>query len=336
MNYFRYNEAISSYEAIQIFDVVQQLKGYAGKIYKGSWEDALDSSFFHILRNFNKESGGELEHYATKVVNTILLGKYKDEITHEISLETGMNKLSMDATYQNPLNILVTDDVEVSEDLKSCIHYLLPSFMEDYKFFKSRKSEDRKLSYNGLFERYSSGTIVKAMDYMVENYGQAVEELLSIKKECHFRNFSKDRYKNSLDTSVEYDCMLNNVLLYKKLGGRATKNFFYLNLRETIIRLISQFYTDGVHNKVLDDCTVYCSLSGNLIVGEDELYDTLERELIGALLARSQSIKVVVYEENESMIVTASKDLDEGVNLPIFGDNFLVVFKQVVSKCINR
>ena len=336
MDYFRYNKAINSYEAMQIFDVVQQLKGYAGKIYKGSWEDALDSSFFHILRNYNKDSGGELEHYATKVVNTILLGKYKDEITHEVSLETGMNKLSMDASYQNPMNILITDDVEVSADLESCIHYLLPSFIEDYKFFKSRKPEDRKLSYKGLFDMYSSGTIVQAMDYMVKNYGQAVEDLLAIKRKCHYRNFSKDRYKNSLDTSIEYDCMLNNVLLYKRVSGRSTKKFFFLNLRETITRLIEQFYTSGERNKIMGDYTVYCSLSGNLIIGEDELYDTLEREIVGAILARSQNMKVAVYEHNENMIVTASRDLDEGFTLSIFDEDFPIVFKKIISKCINR
>ena len=336
MDYFSYNEAINSYEAMQIFDAVQGLKGYAAKIYKGSWEDALDSSFFHVLRNYNKESGGELEHYATKVVNTILLGKYKNEITHEVSLETGMNQVSMDATYQNPMNILISDEEEVSEDLMSCIHYLLPSFIEDYKFFKTRRSEDRKLSYKGLFSLYSSGTIVQAMDYMVKNYGQAVEELLAVKRNCHFRNFSADRYKNSLDTSIEYDCVLNNVLLYKKVSGRALKKFYFLNIRENITRLIEKFYTTNERKKTLGDITFYCSLSGNIVSSIDELYDTLEREIVGTVLARSQNMKVAVYEHNENMIVTASRDLEDGLILRIFDEDFPIVFKKIISKCINK
>lgn len=336
MNYFTYNESISSYEAMQIYDTIQGLRGYAAKIYKGSWEDALDSSFFHIMKNYNKESGGELEHYATRVVNTILLGKYKNEITHEVSLETGMNQASMDATYQNPMNILISDEEEVSEDLKSCIHYLLPSFIEDYKFFKTRKSEDRKLSYNGLFNMFSSATIVQAMDYMVKNYGQAVEELLSVKRKCHFRNFSADRYKSSLDTSIEYDCTLNNVLLYKKVSGRTLKKFYFLNIRETITRLIEKFYTDDTCKKTLDGRTFYCSLSGNIVSSIDELYDTLEKELVGTVLARSQSMKVALYERNESMIVTLSKDLDYVISLKIFDEDFPLEFKKIISKCINK
>lgn len=336
MNYFTYNESISSYEAMQIYDTIQGLKGYASKIYKGSWEDALDSSFFHVMKNYNKASGGELEHYATKVVNTILLGKYKNEITHEVSLETGMNQVSMDATYQNPMNILISDEEEVSEDLRSCIHYLLPSFIEDYKFFKTRKSEERKLSYNGLFTKFSSGTIVKAMDYMVQNYGQAVEELLEVKRNCHFRNFSADRYKSSLDTSIEYDCTLNNVLLYKRVSGRALKKFYFLNIRETVTRLIEKFYTDDTCKKTFDGKTFYCSLSGTIVPSLDELYDALEREIIGTVLARSQNIKVAVYEHNENMIVTSSKDLDHSLTLKIFDEDFPIVFKKVISKCINK
>ena len=47
-------------------------------------------------------------------------------------------------------------------------------------------------------------------------------------------------------------------------------------------------------------------------------------------------MKVAVYEHNENMIVTASRDLDEGFTLSIFDEDFPIVFKKIISKCINR
>ena len=335
MNYFNYSKVTSSYDAMEIYSVVMALKGYAKTIYKGLWEDALDKSFFHILENYKKESGGDLEHYATRVVGTILLGKYSKEIEHEVSLITAMDKKSLETKGLNPAEILIPETEEVSNDLKDCVEYLLPMFVQDYKFFKTRNPEDRKLTYEGLFSEYSYLVISSAMDFLVGHYAKQMDELLEVKKTCHYRKYQADRYKRSLDSSVDYQGFFNGVVLYKTLNGKSNKKMYLWNIESTLKDLIAKYYKSGKQVQTLGDLPVYCTLSGSFVTSEEELISCLENEFLGAVLARFQNLKVVSYERGKSLLVTSTQDLEDGLVFEIFSCSFTVKFKRLIAKCIN-
>lgn len=335
MNYFNYAKSYSGYKAMRVYQEVQKLKGYAISIYNGAWEEALDMSFFHILDNYDEESGNDLSHYAIRVVGTILLGKYKHEIEHETSLETTLTKKAVSEDSSNPANIVVKED-EVSIDVQTCIRYLLPMFIQDYKFFKSKKPEDRKLTYNGLFSMFSYDAIVEAMNTMISLYGDDMEYLYDLKRNSHYRSFTDDRYKSSMDTAIEYTCTFKNIVIYKKLQNKATNRLFYVfNIEKTINNLIRQIYTEkGVRH--LGDMSVYCTLSGNLVTSKEELRANLERELIGAVLSRFNFFRVACYEKGKSMVLTSSKKQNHSFFLNIFGEEVEVYISEVVSKCSNK
>lgn len=337
MDYFKHTKSTcNAYRTMQVYIEVQKLKGYAISIYKGLWEDALDKSFFHILENFDWDSGADLSHYATKVVGTILLGKYNHEIEHEVSLLAGMEKKSMETKELDPLNIVIpSEEEEASTSVDRCVHYLLPMFVQDFKFFKSKRPEDRVLTYTGLFNKFSERTVLTAMTLLVEEYGSSMEELLAMKKKSHFRNFPEDRYKNDLDETVEFNCLFKDVIIYKRLTGRASKKFYIIDLKEVLSRLVKTYFIAECV-RVIGDVNVYCTLSGNILIGESELASTLERELVGALLARSQSVRVIAYEKGSSLIISSGKELQEGISFSIMEKDFNIPTRQLVSKCINK
>lgn len=334
MNYFNYAQTQDSYRALQVYKVVQDLKGYAISIYKGLWEEAMDECFFHILKHYNPEKG-ELVHYATRTMSTVLLNKHKKEIAHETSLLTAMEQKSMETSGMNPLEILVNDDevIDCSTDIESCIAFLLPKFIEDYKFFKSKKAENRNLSYEGLFKRYSVKTVRRSMELLMKVYGEAMDELLDLKQNCHIRNFSEDRYKKGLDTNIVLESVFQGVVVYRRLSNRVSKKFYSIDLVSVVDKLRDLYFTDKYYKNV-GGYDVYCTLSGNIVIGEEALKSTVERELVGCILSKSQC-KVVKYEKGNRLIVSSVKDIDNVV-VRLFEEDLVIPLDKMVSKCVNK
>lgn len=338
MNYFDYSKSHSASRVVEVYEAVQDLKGYAISIYKGLWEDALDKSFFHILENFDEESGGDLTHYATRVVGTILLNKYNKEIENETALSSSLDSQSIKDIDTNPVNILINMEersVEsVSTDVEECMEYLLPRFIVDYRFFKTKKASNRKLSYKGLFGKFSERTVLEAMSNLEELYSEPMDELNQISKESHFRNFTGDRYKKSLDTSIEVKSMIGGILLYEKNTSRSSKKFFSADLEDFIDGLVHVLYKSGKYSRKVGKYTAYCSLSGSLFTDEGELRKCLEREIIGCILAR-QPVKVVMYKQGKYIVLSASKCIDSA-NINVFDVSFTLEFKPLIAKCVNK
>lgn len=334
MNYFDYAQEHGIYKTMQIFNEVQSLKGYAISVYKNLWEDALDKSFFHILENYDENSGYDLSHYAIRVVGTILLNKYNNEIEHETSLTAAMDKKSYETKGLNPLEVLLEkEEEEVSNHVNSCVEYLLPYFLQDYKFFKSRKSEDRKLSYTGLFDKFSESTVYKAMSTLLEKYGDAIEYLYEVKQKCTVRNYPENRYESFLDTMVEYQTMFRNVLIYKKLSRKSKKYFYSIDLKNLKNSILNAFYEKDMYKREVGELTFYCSLSGSIVSSIEDLLNCLENELVGYIVSKCK-VKVVLYDRGATLLVSSSKEIEK-VILNIFGIDFPFELKRVVAKCIN-
>ena len=335
MNYFRYVKNFDAGRSLQIYHVVQNLKGYAITIYKNLWEDALDMAFFHILSNYDAESGGDLEHYATKVVGTIMLNKYNHEIEHDIALEDGMNKKSAEDTSANPLNILMEKENRVQlKDIERCKRYLLPMFIQDYKFFLSMRQEYRKCSYTGIFDMFSSEVIVETIKYYSKKYGSEMLKLGELKKQCHYRSFSDDRYQKSMDPNIEYQGMFHGVLLYRVVTKRGSRYFYSINIKKIIEDIVENFYLkpDNEAHTVVEGVDVYCSLSGKFLMGIENLKRALENEIIGSILAKMTIFRVIRYERGVNILLSATKETDVRFPIEVFGHTYFVGFDRVPSK----
>lgn len=335
MDYFKYVKNLDVSRSLRIYHVVQNLKGYAITIYKNLWEDALDLAFFHILSNYDEKSGGDLEHYATKVVGTIMLGKYAHEIEHDIALDEGMNKKSVEDTSANPLNILMeNEDLLQVKDLKRCKRYLLPMFVQDYKFFITLRQEYRKCSYTGIFDNFSSDVILQTIRFFSKKYGNLMLGLDKLKKTCRYRSFPSDRYQKSMDPNIEYRGMLNGTLLYEVVSKRGSKFFYMFETKKVIDDLVNNFYKNEkseAHVKV-EGVDVFCSLSGKFVIGEEALRDALENEIIGSILAKLSTFRVIRYEHGVDLLLSATKESDIRFPIDIFGCTYYIEFKRVPSK----
>jgi len=339
MNYFDYVKTIDSGKAYAILQCMDELKPYAKAVYNGSlWEDSLDSAFFHILDNFDESLGSEFKHYATKVVGKIGLGKYNKEIEHEISLNNALDQKSVTENKEDPLNyVLLSEMTEVSENERECIKYLVPYFIKDYRFFKSKKAEDRTLVYTGLFEKFSAQTISASMEYFNSNYGTEMDLFQEIKKTCRYRNFNEDRYKSSLDEGISYEGSINNIITYRS-KKKLRRYFYYIDLSNYLKHFIDFVYNqeDSEGLKVnIEGETVYCTLAGNTVIGEEELLETLEREIVGSLLSKNPGIKVVVYEKGSNIILSSTKDDEDGLLFEIKGKSLKIEFDKRVAKRIG-
>lgn len=338
MNYFDYVETLNVDRALKIYQTVYGLTGYAMSIYQGYYADALDKAFFHILTNYDEESGGDLDHYATKVVNTIMLGRYNHEVTHDISLSLEMDKKSATIQKDNPLNIIAEKEEMINyTDIKRCIKHLLPNFIKDSHLFVTKKQENRKCSYEGLFSKFSSEVIWYSLNYLVQNYGDAMENLLELKKRCRYRNFTSDRYKDSIDETIEYVCTIRNTILYKSLTKRTLRILYKVNIRETLDYMIERFYNGSCKEAktMVEGIMVYCTLSGQIVAGTEELRETLENELMGTILARVSVLKVVVYEKSESVILSSSREINNPLPIEFLDDAINIEFREIPSKRVK-
>lgn len=321
MQYYKYVRKSDSVLIFKIHQAVQNCKPLAMAKYKSNWEDALDDAYFHILEHFD-ESQGSLEHYAMSVVSTIYLNKYSREIGSEIVFDIESDKTAVKKDeVANPYNNMSfeEEDIEYDKELKNCIQYLLPYFIKDYELFYSKDSSTRKLNYNGLFELFPIKVLVDAVEILSKGYYEEAKYLNILSKECHMRNFDADRYKNSLDKTLAYDGRIGDIVKCKAIGVKRKKYVYSLNIESLIDRIYKMFYDiQGIASKVICDNTVYCTLSGKLICGKDTLYEALEREIIGSVLAMRTNLKVLNYEKGVEIILTSTREDEPSIILTMF------------------
>lgn len=351
MNYFNYTTNLEVWKIQMIKDVVFSLEPYAKSIYKSVWQDAIDAAFFHILKHFDFsltpeeiESGEDLEEklsrYSTKVVGTILLNKYNHEIEHEISLINGIDRDSIHAEkHTNPLFIILSNEEEQnSQDVQSCIKYLVPYFIRDYKLFKTMKPDRRHLSYKELFDNFTYSTIIQSIEYLNNNYSDTMDRVYDLISNSRYRMFSTDRYKKNLDSSIRYRGYINNTLIYQSVSKvKGNKSFFYFDLEGIIDDIIYEYYSEPDVNGyfTVENTSGYISLSGVIVFSIEELRESLEYELIGTVLARMSHLKVVVYQKGKYLILSSPRGEECGLLCSIYDTNYRIGFRKLVSKRIQ-
>lgn len=352
MEYFSHNKSFKNYGPVRSLEVYRvlyegSLVNYARKIYKGRYHDALDKAFIHILENYD-ESTNNLEHYATSVISKIGLNDLKYEAPQDEALMIETDVVSYESDYGNPVkDIIRAEEAEKEEeDLKECIKFLTPYFIEDYKLFQTLRGSDRKLNYANVYDKFSESLIYKAVLEIRDKYFGVLEELNEIKRNLNFRLYDENRYLKSIDNTLEIVSEVNGVILYTRRNAKKTKYLYEINLRETITDIMRYFYS-GRLNRQLGNITVYCTLNGRFVCSEEDLYNSLEKDVIGVLLSHIQAMKVVQYVKGEKFIMVYSKpyyhpvSIDEGeerhdgtIKVKILDKEFYIEVIKRTSRCI--
>ena len=336
MRYFAYcsvnQSVVTTYD---IFDTVRSLSAYAKTIYKSHWEEALDNALFHILNNYNEESG-DLLHYATRVVGTILLNKYSKEVTHEIALENGMESKSIaDGDSDLAEGYVNKQEVLARSNVKECVKLMVPKFVGDFSLFQTGKSNKRNHSYSDIFEKFDLDTIKESKDYLVNEYEGTILRLKDTASKCTIRKISEMRIDKAKDDTIDYQSMINDIVIYRKWKNQHTKLFYMVDIKETLTKILKQMYetdTGYFNHVIIEDHDVYVSLSGDIVVGEKNLLDTLEFELLCTLIKSVVSFKIVDHIKGEKLLLSSSKEVPDTFTLESFGTSIDIDLQQKTSK----
>lgn len=342
IKYFKYQQKKSDLEIFEIFSVVSSLENYAKTVYSEEVvSSVLNDAFHHLIEHYNPQKG-VLSHYAKSVVKKIGLTGNKKEVANSDLTDTN---LDLDS-FEGYRDFYTDEDItEESKNIMDCVRDIAFHFIKDYSFFNSiecinlgsvldtKLKVSRKCDYSDLLSRYSINTLIEAKDYLLKHYSSEVESLLGLSKSSSIRNLGGDRYKKSLETSLEYIDIINGILLVRTKKGSRSRLVYNLDIRKTIKTILNLFYSSSKYGRIdIEGVVVYISLSGKIVNSVDELIGCIEDELIGSLLARNSSFKVLSYVRGKEIIFTNTKELGYDITLPLFDRDFVLELDNIVTK----
>lgn len=341
MRYYKYVRMQDQVFVFRVHKAVQACKAMAILKYRSRWEDALDDAYFHIIKNFD-DSKGSLEHYAMSIVSTIYLNKYSKEVGSETVLEIESERKAMESVrvsnpYDDLLDALEEEGTDYDEEVHQCIKYLLPLFIKDYEMFRSKDSSDRKMKYSGLFDMFSFKVISSAVKILADDYYDDAKYINTLSKNCHVKNFKEDRYKSSLDKTLSYISRIDDIVRCKAIGVKRKKYAYLIDIVDVLSKIFSMFYDkEGVAQREIDGVPIYCSLSGQILLSKDELFETLEREIVGTLLALRTNLKVLNYERGKELVVTSTRVYEPEVIIQMFQAGVHIPMKKLMIGRVIR
>ncbi len=344
MDYFGYVSNISPYFMFLVQQAVNNQKAVAIARYKGGAEEALDASFMHILHNYDEGKSAGLQHYAARVVSTINRSRYAREVQDETVLTLASNEEAISQEMEvNPESIQLCMESmgEFQEDVNSCVKDLLPYFLEDFECFVGNTQRPRKLNYSEILQKYSYNPriFVTAVKQLGEEYAKAkhLSELGELQKR---RIFPTTKYLQNTEKYIEYVGEVNGICICNVLSY--TRKFIYnVNIWELIDQLYEAFY--GVGGKCRQEIagkSCFVTLSGNRMVEDSDddstLRSTLEDEIIGLFLSRNLAYRVVYYKKGERLLISSSKDEEQGFAIEAFGSQYILRLNRLVMRRIPR
>ena len=333
MKYFRYVKNSEMDLPLRVHVAIQNCKPIAMSKYKTRWEDALDDAYFHVLEHYD-ESQGSLEHYAMRIVNTIYMNKYSKEVGSDVVYNLESDKYAIkEISESDPYSCFEEEDIEYSDELANCIQYLLPFFIKDYELFRSKDGSNRKLNYSGLFDLFSPKVIMDAVNILGEDYYEHAKHINTVAKNCHVRNFDKDRYKQSIDKTIIYINTIGNIVKCRATGKRIKKYAYMLDIQDTIDKLYTMFYSsegNGIAQRTIYGKEVYCTLSGKIVYSKEDLYEALEREIVGTILSIRSNLRVLDYKRGFSIILSSTRCDEPSIILQLFKTGIYLPIKRMV------
>lgn len=176
LSYFEYaNSRMSPSLIAAINETIEENKAYATVIWKSRADDAIDATLHNALKYYSPEKG-ELRNYIISTMKTVLKNSLKKEHSVENDTLTFLVDASREDTVDNSLDDLLTEfDDEVSE----CVVEFLPYVVDDYEFFSTLKKTKMKNDYSSILGKYSSRTVVSALQAITTMYLPKVAEFMS-------------------------------------------------------------------------------------------------------------------------------------------------------------
>jgi hypothetical protein len=346
MNYFDYAKVLkvnNPYRSWMIYEVMykSKLTNYAGKIYGSGAADALDNAFQQLLLYYD-ENKGDLVHYATSVLGKIDLNKGRKEIPDSEVQSLMSDAKSYESEYGNPCSQVLSqmEEMDESKAISVCIDELLPLFLIDFKFFKSKKVTDKLLDYDAFYLKYSQKVFIESLNTIINLYADQVELLYKIKGKVPFRPSNTDKYTKALDESIDVIGEKNGVVVYKKNNKlKVGKRFYCVNLKGIVEDLILRYYnsSSGIIFGVLlgTQHIGYCSLSGKITSSLEELKGYLEEEVVNYILSRLPSIHITNHVKGERLYIVVSRELVNSSICMMIGEDALTYeFMETPSKMV--
>lgn len=350
MDYFGYVSNISPYFMYLVQQAVNNQKAVAIARYKGGAEEALDSAFMHILRNYDEDKsvGAQcstgLQHYAARVVSTINRSRYAREVQDDTVLTLASNEEAISQEQAvNPENIqLVIEEAgEFQEDVNSCVMDLLPYFLEDYECFTGSTQKPRKLNYSEILKRYDHNPkiFVTAVKQLGEEYAKA-KYLSDLGETQKRRVFPTTKYLQNTEKYIRYVGEVNGICSCEVFSY--TRKFLYnVNIFELIDQLCEALYcVGGKCRQEIAGKSCFVTLSGGRIVEESKedltLRSILEDEIIGLFLSRNLAYRVVLYEKGNRLLISSSRDEEPGFAIDAFGSQYILRLNRLIMRRISK
>lgn len=343
MKYFLYSSGRnnSQFQLARIFNAVQKMENLAKARYGGRYQDALDAALFHIIENYDDSVGGSegLEHYAASIVNTIYRNSSKHEILSDTVLDVKSNDQAMEISeVEDPFSsIEVNEAAEFERNVSECIEALLPNFLKDYELFCGKKNAERKTNYHSVYSKFSDAVISESVKRMSKDYDKA-KYLADLGRSCRLRTFSSDRYKASLDESIQFSGFVNGIAVCTYASARVKRNVYRVHIKEFVDEVVKRFYADedSVGYRRICGHDIYCTLSGKEVDGEYRLREAIETDTVGSLLAKVVNLRVVDYQAGKQLLVSSSKPEEYGLVFRIFGEDVVLQMTRLTVRRVIK
>lgn len=338
MRYFDYAKRRSKLLIAQVWEELYGVNGltrYAKTIYKDNWEDVLQASFVHIINHFDIKKSTDLHNYCIRVVKTIYMGKYKDESPDDLHLQIASDENSFKSFEE--LNDYDKVDKNLTIDkgtVEECKEYLLPRFIKDADFFNTLNPKDRVFDYNDLSEMFSDKVIAGAIMELQDIYGNAIQELKENNKKYKrvFRSYTPDRYKENFDKTVELECIIDDVVLYKSTTSKSSRrqHVYMINIKTMVSRLMSRLENELCRK--VNDVTIWVTLSGFMSTDINAIRAQFEQEVICRFLTTCDFLKILAYEKGNRLYLTSVDEVPSYIYVDIKDLKFGINFQSVISK----
>lgn len=322
LSYFKYNTSeMSPSLIVAINETIQENKAYATVIWKSRADDAIDATLHNALKYYSPDKG-ELRNYIISTMKNILKNSFKKE--HSTEDET-LNFL-VDSSQEDNINSELDDLLEdFSSEVSECIVEFLPYVVEDYEFFKELKRNKMKLDYSEILGKYSSKTIVSALQAITTIYLPKVSEFMSTPALSTVGGIGtiSETYQK-FEAPVKVRSVVQRIALVE---GFSTKSLISIDLNQASSEVIDTIYA-GNESLVLNfEGKQYYRSPKWGIVSKEELVQSLKEFCLSYICKRhgflvSEIIGDVVYLLGNS----------DKVNISLFGVECGISYDMVARK----
>jgi hypothetical protein len=328
MNYFDYVSTRSNQETMELFEILQDLKGYAFSIYGDRADDAIDATFEHVNSRYD-ESYGELENYTKSVLKNINRSEFKKESPDSENINGVWSERLTDINSPDAILEERVDQL-ISENEIECAKELASGYVSDFEVFKDlgsmRVSSFDK--YDKVFEKYTKATIINALFYLKDNYDEVIESFLEFGKKIKNKRMKESQIQKRVEDKIKFVSLIDKTVLYDKVSNFERRFFYAIDWIEFVEEIIN---VDKRRISVeVEGRDFWLRPFGGVTDNEEQLKTELGMALVMAVLESNESIQLV-KTKGDVFIICSTQPL-KSCEICIYGMNFGVRLERLNSK----